>query len=217
MQTTKDKVSYCIGFETGKNLRQQFTDIEFDLLIQGITDALQDNKPQLEQQEMHSVLALLKKQIETQQRQYFTQLAEENKKSGETFLEENKQKEEVVTLPSGLQYQVLSSGPGKGPHPTPLDVVKIHYRGTFIDGRVFDSSYQRGQPVSIPLNRVISGWSQALQKMKIRDKWKVFIPSYLAYAEHGFGQEIGPNVTLIFEIELLGINEIDEDLKATSS
>jgi FKBP-type peptidyl-prolyl cis-trans isomerase FklB len=207
MQTTKEKVSYCIGLETGKNLKQQFADMDFKFLSEGFHDALKDMPPQLAKEEIQSILVALKNQIETQQRQHFTRISEENKQRGEAFLAENKEKEGVITLQSGLQYKVLSSGPGKGPHPTPLDVVKIHYRGSFIDGRVFDSSYQRGQPVSFPLNRVITGWSEAVQKMKVGDKWQVVIPSYLAYAEMGYGQEIGPNSTLIFEIELLGINE----------
>jgi FKBP-type peptidyl-prolyl cis-trans isomerase FklB len=207
MQTTKEKVSYCIGLETGKNLKQQFADMDFTCLSQGFHDALKDLPPQLAKEEIQSILVALKNQIEMQQREYFNRISEENKKRGEAFLHENKEKEGIVTLPSGLQYKVLTSGPGKGQHPTSLDVVKIHYRGSFIDGRVFDSSYQRGQPVTFPLNRVITGWSEALQKMKIGDKWQVFIPSYLAYAEMGYGQEIGPNSTLIFEIELLGINE----------
>lgn len=122
---------------------------------------------------------------------------------------QNKQKEGVTTLSSGLQYKVLQQGPGSGPHPTTLDVCKIHYRGTFIDGRVFDSSYQRGKPVVFPLNRVIAGWSEILQLMHVGDKWEVYIPPYLAYGENGFGQEIAPNTALIFEIELLGINEAE--------
>lgn len=207
MQTTKEKVSYCIGLETGNNLKQQFADMDFHCLSQGFQDALKNMTPQLAKEEIQSILQALKNQIETQQRQHFTRIAEENKKRGEAFLAENREKEGVVTLPSGLQYKVLSSGPAKGIHPSALDVVKIHYRGTFIDGRVFDSSYQRGQPVSFPLNRVISGWSEIVQKMRVGDKWQVFIPSYLAYGEMGYGSEIGPNTTLVFEIELLGINE----------
>jgi FKBP-type peptidyl-prolyl cis-trans isomerase FklB len=207
MQTTKEKVSYCIGLETGKNLKMQFADMDFQCLSQGFHDALKDATPLLNKDEIQSILVALKNQIETQQRQHFTRLAEENKKRGEAFLADNRAKSDVVTLPSGLQYKVLTQGPGTGSSPTPLDVVKIHYRGSFIDGRVFDSSYQRGQPVSFPLNRVITGWSEALQKMQVGDKWQVFIPPYLAYSEMGYGQEIGPNMTLIFEIELLGINE----------
>ena len=215
MQTTKEKVSYCIGYKTGLDLKQQFVDIDFHYLLQGLEDALQENKAQLPQEEIQSVLTMLKKQVETQQRQYFTKVAEENKKSGESFLDENKKKEDVFTFPSGLQYLVLSSGPGKGPHPTPLDVVKIHYRGTFIDGRVFDSSYQRGQPVTFPLNRVISGWSEALQKMKIRDKWKSLFPLISLMQNMALAGNRS-NVTLIFEVELLGINELDESLETPS-
>ncbi|HEY2810365.1 MAG TPA: FKBP-type peptidyl-prolyl cis-trans isomerase [Rhabdochlamydiaceae bacterium] len=207
MQTTKEKVSYCIGLETGKNLKHQFADIDFKCLNQGFNDALEGKNPLLPLEEIQSILVALKNQIEMQQRQYFTQLAEENKKRGEVFLAENKSKEGVVTLPSGLQYKILTTGPGKGAHPTPLDVVKMHYRGSFIDGRVFDSSYQRGQPVAFPLNRVIAGWSEIVQKMQVGDKWQVFIPSYLAYGDMGYGQEIGPNCMLIFELELLAINE----------
>lgn len=142
-----------------------------------------------------------------QQRQNFSKLAEDNKKQSEQFLNENKNKKGVESLSSGLQYKVLSSGPASGTHPTPLDFVKIHYRGSFIDGRIFDSSYQRGQPHVFPLNRVIPGWTEILQMMKPGDKWEVYIPPYLAYGQMGFGQEIGPNMALIFEIELIAINE----------
>lgn len=210
MKTTKEKVSYCIGLETGKNLKMQFADMDITCLTQGFHDALKEMPPQLAKEEIQNILVALKNQIETQQRQHFTRMSDENKKRGEAFLAENKTKEGVVTLPSGLQYKVVTEGPGSGPHPTLLDVVKIHYRGSFIDGRVFDSSYQRGQPVSFPLNRVITGWSEVLQQMHVGDKWQVFIPSYLAYAEAGYGQEIGPNSTLVFEIELLGINDTNE-------
>jgi FKBP-type peptidyl-prolyl cis-trans isomerase FklB len=207
MKSTKEKVSYCIGLETGRNLKHQFADMDLQCLLDGFQDAVSAANPKLAQEEVQNILVALRNQVETQQRQHFARLAEENKKRSEAFFAENKEKEGVVTLMSGLQYKVLSSGPNSGEHPTPLDVVKIHYRGSFIDGRVFDSSYQRGQPHVFPMNRVIAGWTEVLQKMKVGDKWQVFIPPYLAYGEMGMGQEIGPNVTLIFEIELLGINE----------
>jgi FKBP-type peptidyl-prolyl cis-trans isomerase FklB len=207
MKTTKEKVSYCIGLETGRNLKHQFGDMDSERLTQGFNDALSESNPQLTQEEIQSILHALRKQVETQQREHFSQVAEENKKRSEAFLADNKAKEGVVTLSSGLQYKALSSGPGSGPHPTPLDFVKIHYRGSFTDGRVFDSSYQRGEPHIFPLNRVIPGWTEVLQKMHVGDKWEVFIPAYLAYGEMGFGQEIGPNMALIFEIELIAINE----------
>lgn len=206
MQSTKEKVSYCIGVETAKNLRQQFADMDFQCLVDGLQDALHGETPRLSLEEIQTILTSLKRQIESQQRQNYMQVASENKQRGETFLAENRVKEGIIALPSGLQYKVLSTGPEEAAHPTLLDVVSIHYRGSFIDGRIFDSSYQRGQPAALPVNRAILGWSEALQKMKVGDKWQIFVPSYLAYGEVGFGQEIGPNMTLIFEVELLGIN-----------
>jgi FKBP-type peptidyl-prolyl cis-trans isomerase FklB len=207
MNSTKEKVSYCIGLETARNLRHQFADMDMQCLTEGFHDAISETAPKLAQEEIQSILVALKNQVETQQRQHFTRIAEENKKHSETFMSGNRDKEGVVTLTSGLQYKVLAKGQSSGPHPTPLDFVKIHYRGSFVDGRVFDSSYQRGQPHVFPLNRVIPGWTEALQLMTVGDKWQVFIPAYLAYGEMGFGQEIGPNMALVFEIELLGINE----------
>ena len=207
MDSTKEKVSYCIGLETGRNLRHQFADMDVERLNEGFQDALSETDPKLKQEEIQSIMNALKNQIEMQQRQHFSKVAEDNKKRSEAFLDENKNKDGVETLTSGLQYKVMSSGPSSGVHPTPLDFVKIHYRGNFIDGRVFDSSYQRGQPHVFPLNRVIAGWTEVLQLMKVGDKWEVYIPAYLAYGEMGFGQEIGPNTALVFEIELLGINE----------
>lgn len=207
MKSTKEKVSYCIGLETARNLRHQFADMDVQCLTQGFNDAITKTTPQLTQEEINSILTALRKQVETQQRQHFTKMADENKKQSEAFMNENKNKEGVTTLASGLQYKIMSKGQNSSSHPTPLDFVKIHYRGSFIDGRVFDSSYQRGQPHVFPLNRVIPGWSEALQLMQIGDKWQIFIPSYLAYGEMGYGNEIGPNMALIFEVELLGINE----------
>ena len=145
----------------------------------------------------------LRQQIEAQQKQYIAAVSAENKKDGETFLAQNKGKPGVKVLPSGLQYQVISSGTGASP--TLVDEVEVHYKGYFIDGREFDSSYARGQPHSFPVNRVIPGWAEVLQLMKVGDKWRVVIPSYLAYGEMGYGPEIGPNTTLIFEMELLKI------------
>jgi FKBP-type peptidyl-prolyl cis-trans isomerase FklB len=207
MKSTKEKVSYCIGLETARNLRHQFGDMDMQCLTQGFNDALSETTPQLTQEEIQSILIALRNQVETQQRQHFAKIAEENKKRSEAFMAENKNKDGVTTLTSGLQYKVLTKGQSSGARPMPLDFVKIHYRGSFVDGRVFDSSYQRGQPNAFPLNRVIPGWTEALQLMTVGDKWQVFIPAYLAYGEMGFGQEIGPNMALVFEIELLGINE----------
>ena len=207
MNSTKEKVSYCIGLETGKRLKTQFGDMDSECLKKGFLDAVFEETPELKQEEVQSILAALQNQVETQQRNQFAKMAEHNKKQGEEFFNANKNKEGVHSLSSGLQYKIIQSGSSSGNHPTVLDVVKVHYRGSLIDGRVFDSSYQRNEPTTFPLNRVIAGWSEILQLMKVGDKWQVFIPPYLAYGEMGFGQEIGPNMALVFEMELLGINE----------
>lgn len=205
MKTTKEKVSYCIGLETGKNLKQQFADMDVQLLHEGFQDGLSDSSPKLTPEEIRSILVALRNQVETQQKQYIAHMAEDNKKQGDAFLSLNKQKDGVVALASGLQYKVITSGSGE--KPTLFDTVTIHYKGTFIDGRVFDSSLDRGEPATFPLNRLIAGWSEALQLMQVGDKWQLFVPSYLAYGEQGYGPEIGPNSTLVFEVELLGINQ----------
>ena len=133
------------------------------------------------------------------------QQGEKNKKEGEIFLETNKKKEGVQTLPSGLQYKVLKAGAGK--KPTATDTVTVHYRGTLIDGKEFDSSYRRGKPATFPVNGVIPGWTEALQLMEEGAKWELFIPSNLAYGERSAGGDIGPNATLIFEVELISIEQ----------
>jgi FKBP-type peptidyl-prolyl cis-trans isomerase FklB len=205
MESTKEKVSYCIGYETGKNLKMQFSDINMDLLMNGFQDAIKEASPKLPEQEIISILTTLRQQIEVQQKQYIAQISDKNKQDGEAYLNENKKKEGVTVLPSGLQYKVIKKGLG-GDKPTLFDTVKIHYKGNFIDGNVFDSSYDRGQPQVLPVNRVIQGWSEALQLMGVGDTLQLFIPHYLAYGEHGFGPHIGPNSTLVFEVELLEIN-----------
>jgi FKBP-type peptidyl-prolyl cis-trans isomerase FklB len=205
MKTTKEKVSYCIGLETGKNLKHQFADMDVQLLHEGFQDGLSSATPKLSQEEIRSILIALRNQMENQQKQYIAQMAQENKQQGDDFLASNKQKDGVVSLPSGLQYKIIKTGSGS--KPTLFDNVTIHYKGTFIDGRVFDSSLERGEPATFPLNKLIAGWSEALQLMQIGDKWQLFVPSYLAYGEHGYGPEIGPNTTLVFEVELLGINQ----------
>ncbi len=204
MKSTREKVSYCLGLETGRNLQRQFNDMDVELLRKGFEDAIANNNPKLNQDEIQSIMQALRQQVETQQRQFYAKLSEQNRQEGESYLENNKALEGVVTLKSGLQYKVLTAG--TGPKPTPADVVSVHYRGSFINGTIFDSSYERGKPQVFPLNRVIPGWSEALQLMHVGDKWQIVIPHYLAYGEAGFGNEIGPNTTLVFEMELLGIN-----------
>lgn len=205
MKSTKDKVSYCIGYETGRTLGMQFADISTEILLNGFKDALDGKDPVLPKEEVQSILNTIRKQVEIQQRQYVAQIAEKNKDEGVAFLEDNKHKPGVITLPSGLQYKILKSG--SGAVPTIFDSVSVHYKGSLVDGTVFDSSYDRGTPQELPVNRVIQGWSEALQKMCTGDHWQLFIPSYLAYGEHGFGPQIGPNATLIFELELIEIKK----------
>lgn len=203
METNREKVSYCIGLETGKNIIGQFKDLDLELLTKGFSDALNQRTPVLELGEINKIMTALSKQVQEQQREYVGELSEKNKSDGETFMNENKDKDGIVALPNGLQYKVLQAGSGNSP--TINDVVTVHYRGTLIDGTVFDSSYEREEPTKFPVNRVIPGWSEALKMMKVGDKWEVFIPSYLAYGEQGYGPQIEPNSTLIFEMELLEV------------
>jgi FKBP-type peptidyl-prolyl cis-trans isomerase FklB len=157
------------------------------------------------EQEVNETLTAFQKEMAAQQAERNKILVEKNKKEGEIFLAENKKKEGVVTLPSGLQYKVIKEGTGETPKLT--DTVTVNYSGTLIEGTEFDSSYRRGQPATFPVKGVIAGWTEALQLMKVGSKWQLFIPSNLAYGERGAGRDIGPNTTLIFDVELLSIKE----------
>jgi FKBP-type peptidyl-prolyl cis-trans isomerase FklB len=205
LKNQKDKVSYIIGMEMGKNFKQQSIDIDPDILTRGIKDVFSGGKPLLTEQEVQETMVTFQKEMMAKQEELAKKLGEKNKKEGEAFLAENKKKEGVKTLPSGLQYKVVKAGTGKKPKLT--DTVTTHYRGTLIDGTEFDSSYRRGQPVSFPVAGVIPGWTEALQLMEEGAKWQLFIPPNLAYGERGGGRDIGPNATLIFEIELISIQE----------
>lgn len=207
METSKEKVSYCIGMEAGKNLKGQFSDLNEKLILEGFQDGITGAGSKVSKEETHTLLTTLQKKIHQQQKEYIDKIAKQNKAAGEAFLAENKTKQGVVTLPSGLQYQIIHEG--SGPSPKLTDIIVMHYKGQFIDGHVFDNSYEREKPQPFPVNQVIPGWSEALQLMKMGAKWKLFIPSYLAYGETGFQREIPPNAPLIFEIELLEINPID--------
>ena len=211
METSKEKVSYCIGMEAGKNLKGQFADLDEKLMLEGFQDGLSGAASKVSQEESHALLSALQKQIKKQQQEYVSKVAQQNKIAGEAFLTENKNKEGMITLASGLQYQVINEGAGEPPKIN--DLVLTHYKGEFIDGHVFDNSYERGKPQPFPVNQVIVGWSEALQLMKPGSKWKLFVPSYLAYGETGFQREIPPNATLIFEMELLEVNPSEADVK----
>jgi FKBP-type peptidyl-prolyl cis-trans isomerase len=193
----RSKASYALGTLMGRNLKNQSVDVDLELLIQGVKDGLSGGKALLTDAEIQETLQAF-------QRQLVTERMEKGKKEGEAFLAENKAKPGVVTLPSGLQYKVIKEGAGKTP--TANDTVLANYRGTLINGTEFDSSYKRGEPASFPVNGVIKGWTEALQKMKVGSKWQLFIPSDLAYgASPPPGSGIGPNSALIFEVELVGI------------
>ncbi len=204
LKSQKDKVSYIIGMDIGTNLKRQSVDINPDVLLKGVKDALSNNKPLLTEQEISETMAAFQKEMKAKQEEMMKKAGEKNKKEGEAFLAGNKKKEGVVSLPSGLQYKVIKNGSEKKPKLT--DTVTTHYKGTLIDGTEFDSSYQRGQPVSFQVNGVIAGWTEALQRMEEGAKWQLFVPSQLAYGERGAGP-IGPNATLIFEVELISVQE----------
>jgi FKBP-type peptidyl-prolyl cis-trans isomerase FklB len=205
LKSQKDKISYIIGMDIGRNLQKGSIDFDPDILAKGIKDALSGGKPLLTEQEIRETTAVFQKELMAKQEEAAKKLGEKNKKEGEAFLAENKKKEGVKTLASGLQYKVIKEGTGKKPKVT--DTVTTHYRGTLIDGIEFDSSYRRGKPASFPVNGVIPGWTEALQLMGEGAKWQLFIPPNLAYGDRGAGRDIGPNATLIFEIELISVQE----------
>lgn len=203
-KTGKEKASYCIGLDAGNSIKMQFSDMDVELLIAGFLDAIKRNRPRVSEQEFQNIMMSVRQQVQAQQKAYVAQLAQKNKKQAEKFLDDNKSKEGVEVTASGLQYIVLEQG--SGPKAQMTDVVKVHYKGTFTDGTMFDSSYERGEAALFPVDRVISGWSEALQLMNVGTKLKIFVPSYLAYGEAGFAPHIEPNKLLTFEMELLEIN-----------
>jgi len=205
LKDQKDKVSYSMGINIGNNLERQSIDVNPDALMQGIKDALSGGKTLMTEQEVNETMMNFQKEMAAKRVERLKELGEKNKKEGEAFLSENKKKEGVTTLPSGLQYKVIKEGTGNTPKLT--DTVTVNYRGTLIDGSEFDSSYRRGKPATFPVKGVIAGWTETLQLMKVGSKWQLFIPPHLAYGERGAGRLIGPNATLIFDVELLSIEE----------
>ena len=208
LKDQKEKISYIIGMDIGKNFKRQAIDIDPDIMAKGIKAGLSGAKPLLAEDDMRQSLASFEKEMKAKQEVLRKALGEKNRKEGETFLAENKKKEGTQNRPSGLQYKVVK--PGTGKKPQLADTVTAHYRGTLIDGTEFDSSYRRGKPASFPVGGVIPGWTEALQNMEVGAKWILFIPPNLAYGDRGAGQQIGPNATLIFEVELISIEEKQE-------
>ena len=206
LTSTKQKASYAIGMNWGTGLHRQGIDVDSAALIQGMKDALAGGKTLLTEDEARAALMQLQKEMQEKQQAKAAQEGEANKKEGDAFLAANKSKEGVVTLPSGLQYKILKEG--NGPKPTATDSVVCNYKGTLINGTEFDSSYKRGEPATFPVTGVIKGWTEALQLMPVGSKWQLFIPPDLAYGARGTpGGPIGPNATLIFEVELLSIKD----------
>lgn len=197
--TDKQKFSYAVGVQIGTNLKRDGFEVDVDVIRQAISDVMSGEKLKVSMEDMQqAVVAYQKAQAEVRQAK-----GEKAKVAGKEFLEKNKKAKGVQELESGIQYQVITEGKGQKPQAT--DTIVAHYRGTLIDGKEFDSSYSRGQPATFPINQVIKGWQEILPKMNVGSKWKVFIPSDLAYGERGAGANIGPNETLVFEIELLEI------------
>ena len=203
LTTPREKVSYSLGLDLGQNFKQQGFDIDVKLLSRGIQDAWQGSKPLLSEKEIAETMETFRQQYVSKQQVRMQVLAEKNKKEGEQFLAQNKERPGVITLPSGLQYKELVAGTGATPKPS--DTVTAHYRGTLLDGSEFDNSYKRGEPMTIEVSKVIPGWTEALRLMKVGAKWQLFVPANLAYGERSPGPEIPPNATLLFEIELLSI------------
>jgi FKBP-type peptidyl-prolyl cis-trans isomerase FklB len=216
LTTRKDKFSYALGMNigTGYKLGLEKQSVEFDanIIAQGVKDALSGAKTRMTEDEAKAVLTEVQTEINKQRQEKLKETAVKNKTEGDAFLAANKGKEGVVTLPSGLQYKILTAG--IGPKPAPSDQVVCNYRGTLINGTEFDSSYKSGKPATFGVSQVIKGWTEALQLMPVGSKWQLFVPSDLAYGERGAGAQIGPDETLIFEVELLSIVDKTKDEKS---
>jgi FKBP-type peptidyl-prolyl cis-trans isomerase FklB len=203
LKDQKDKASYSIGYDIGETFKKQKVELNPDTLFSGLKDALAGKDALLTKEDREKTLQAFQKEMMEKQIAASKEAATKNAAEGEKFLTENKKKEGVKTTASGLQYKVLKEG--SGPSPKETDTVVVHYKGTLLDGTEFDSSYKRNEPASFQVNRVVKGWIEALQLMKPGAKYQLFIPAALAYGERGAGQLIGPNATLLFEVELLSI------------
>lgn len=203
LKTPAEKLGYALGSDLGKNFKKNEMDIDQNAFVQGFQDGLNDAKPLLTEEETKTIQQQAIADMRNKLTEKRKMAAEQNKKDGEAFLTENAKKEGVTTTESGLQYEVLTEG--TGPIPKETDRVQVNYAGKLLDGTEFDSSYERGKPATFGVKGVIQGWTEALLMMKTGSKWRIYVPSELAYKDRGAGQKIGPNATLIFDIELLSI------------
>jgi len=208
LKTDIQKVSYAYGLDVGKVLKKQgMSEVDFKTFKAGLTDGLQDNEAQMSQDEIQKVMNAYAEKTASDRRKMMKELSDNNLKKSREFLEKNKEKEDVKTTASGLQYKILEQG--NGPSPDTNDEVTVHYKGTLIDGTVFDSSYERGNPANFSVDGVIKGWTEGLQLMEEGAEYKFFIPPNMAYGARGAGNSIGPNEALIFEVKLLNVKKID--------
>lgn len=201
--TMSETTSYTLGWNTGQSFAQQDVTVDEAAFVQGLRDAIAGGDAKFSDQEMMAAMQALQQEMMVRQQARAQQQAGENAAAAEEFFATNGAREGVVTLPSGLQYEVLSEG--DGPKPAATDTVSVHYKGTLLDGTEFDSSYSRGTPATFPLNRVIAGWTEGLQLMNVGSKYKLFIPADLGYGAAGSPPKIGPGAALVFEVELLEI------------
>jgi FKBP-type peptidyl-prolyl cis-trans isomerase len=204
LKTENDKINYSVGYRLGSDFTRQGVEMQSAIVQKGIDDATGGGEALMTEEEMRTVMMNMATRLKTEQMAKMKQEGAENTKAGEAFLAENSAKEGVTTLPSGLQYKVITAGEGKSPQKS--DKVTVHYRGTLTDGTEFDSSYSRNQPATFGVDQVIPGWTEALQLMKEGDKWEIVLPSKLGYGERGAGAKIPPKSTLIFEVELISVD-----------
>ncbi len=204
-ESFEERASYALGLDIGNNVKQLQAELDLEELVEGLLDVLNDREPDMTRQEVQQVLTEFFAKTREDNARRAAESTERNMQEGEAFLAENRTKDGVTETASGLQYTVLEQG--DGPSPVAADRVTVHYEGRLLDGTVFDSSYERNEPTTFGLSGVIPGWTEGVQLMSVGSKFRFFIPSNLAYGPQGAGQDIGPNATLIFEVELLGIEQ----------
>lgn len=208
LESLKEKESYSIGYQVGLSMMRDGVEVDIDILIQGLQDAISEKDPLLSNEETRGIIVARKERAREAYMQKLLETRAKNAEESQKFLAENVKKQGIMTTESGLQYKILKAGEGISPESK--DTVTVHYKGTFIDGEEFDSSYSKGEPQSFQASRVIKGWTEALQMMKVGAKWKIFLPPRLAYGQKGDGETIPPNKVLVFEIELLSVEDTGE-------